>query len=57
MHQKFITEKQLEKIEPDLGHNLPSHKMNSGLMDVYQNDQEKLSDNPEVFKVFLNNPK
>ena len=47
----------MEKIEPDLGHNVPSPKMNSGIMDVHQNDPDKLIDNPDVFKAFLNNPK
>ena len=46
---EFITEGELENIHPDLDHNFPSPKMNSGIMKVNQNDPENIIDGPNYF--------
>ena len=48
-HDEFITEEELEHIHPDIDNNLPSSKMNSGIMTIHHNDPENIIDDPEGF--------
>ena len=49
LREKKITEEELENIHPDLNHNFPSTKINSGLMTAHHNDTEIFIDDLEDF--------
>ena len=49
MEKKKFTEGELEKTQPDLDHNFPSPKTNSGIMNAHHNDPYNFIDDPEDF--------
>ena len=52
-NENTITEKELEKIHPDLDHNFPSPTMNSVLMNICNNYPENVIDDPEYFSSII----
>ena len=48
-NDKFITEKELEHINPDLDNNFPSPTMKLGIIQIHQNYPEDIIDGPEDF--------
>ena len=52
-NEKSYDKEEIEHIRPDLNHTFPSPKMNSCLMTVHNNDQEKFIDDPECFFRYL----
>ena len=51
MEKNKFTEGELEKTQPDLDHNFPSPKTNSGIMNAHHNDPYNFIDDPEDFPV------
>ena len=45
----LINEEELDHIHPDIYHNFPSSKMNSGIMLIFHNDPENIIYDPEDF--------